>query len=306
MAGARFVFLLLLLGGLPAPASALAVEEVAPGIFVHTGRHEEFTPENRGDLANLVLITGSEAALVVDAGGSRLLGEDWLETVRELTDLPVRYLVLTHHHPDHILGASVFAQAGAILVGHERLSRAIRERGPLYLDNMRRLMGEAAAGTTLAFPTLPVAIGKPLRLDLGGREVELRAFPTAHTDTDLIVFDPMTATLVAGDLLFMERIPVIDGRLLGWIRVLEALESIPARRVVPGHGPASAPFPEAFDAERRYFLWLRDSVRDLIAADVPLSKAVKALPLPPQMHWLLAAPNHGRNVIAAYTELEWE
>ena len=89
-----------------------------------------------------------------------------------------------------------------------------------------------------------------LTIDLGGRTLELRAWPTAHTDTDLTVLDVATGTLFAGDLLFMERLPVVDGSLLGWLAVMDELEHSRRARVVPGHGPASAPWPEALAPQR--------------------------------------------------------
>ena len=97
--------------------------------------------------------------------------------------------------------------------------------------------------------------------------LELRAWPTAHTDTDLTVLDTATGTLFAGDLLFMERIPVVDGSLLGWLRVMDELERLPAQRVVPGHGPPSAPWPEAAAPQRAYLEYLRDTLRARAATE---------------------------------------
>ncbi|GBD41469.1 hypothetical protein HRbin39_00851 [bacterium HR39] len=149
-----------------------------------------------------------------------------------------------------------------------------------------------------------MAAGETLRLDLGGRTVEIRGWPSAHTDTDLTVYDPTTRTLIAGDLLFVERLPVVDGSLRGWLQVMDALTEIPAVLAVPGHGPASVPFPAALEPQRRYLVELRDAVRALVREGVPLSRAPALVP-PPQ-GWLLVEPNHGRNVTAAYAELEWE
>ena len=145
-----------------------------------------------------------------------------------------------------------------------------------------------------------------LTIDLGGRVLELRAWPTAHTDTDLTVLDVATGTLFAGDLLFMERLPVVDGSLLGWLEVIDRLEALPARRVVPGHGPASAPWPSALAPQRAYLEYLRDRVRDELRRNRTLEQAVDEVPLPPGQSWRLVADNHPRNVTVSFTELEWD
>lgn len=296
--------LLLLLVPAGAAAAVLPLEEVAPGLYVHVGPHEDFTPENRGGIANLAFVVGREAVAVIDAGGSPAIGRDWLETVRGRTDRPVRWLILTHVHPDHVLGAGAFAEAGAVIVGHERLAEALAARAPAYVANMRQLLGSIFEEPQLPAVGRSVAIGSPLTLDLGDRVLEVAAWPTAHTDTDLTVLDRASGTLLAGDLLFVERLPVVDGSLVGWIDAMSALERIPARRAVPGHGPAAVAWPQALAPQRAYLEGLKQAVRELVRRGTPLSNAVASVPAP--TGWQLVEPNHGRNVTAAYVELEWE
>ena len=102
-----------------------------------------------------------------------------------------------------------------MIVGHARLAQRLAEAGPFYLASLRRLIGPAFAGTELVAPTQ--AVTDTVTIDLGGRTLELRAWPTAHTNTDLTVLDTATGTLFTGDLLFVERMPVVDGSLLGWL-----------------------------------------------------------------------------------------
>jgi quinoprotein relay system zinc metallohydrolase 2 len=296
----------LLLGWTLASAAAdpLAVSQVAPGVFVHQGPHEDFTPANAGGIANLGFVVGERSVAVVDSGGNRRQGEELLAAVRARTALPISHVVNTHVHPDHLLGNVAFQGTGAAVVGHAKLADRLAQAGPFYVANLRRLLGPAFAGTQLVPPGKSVAA--TATIDLGGRTLELRAWPTAHTDTDLTVLDTATGTLFAGDLVFMDRMPVVDGSLIGWLAVMDELARIPAERVVPGHGPATAPWPGAMAAQRRYLEYLRDEVRAALRRNRTLAQAVDEVPPPPGQGWRLAEENHARNVTASFTELEWE
>lgn len=296
--------LLCLLAG-PAAAEPLAVEEIAPGNFVHRGAHAEAGPENLGDIANLGFIVGETAVAVIDSGGSAAIGRRLLEAVRKVTDLPVRYLINTHVHPDHLFGNAVFRDAGAEIVDHANLPRALAARGAFYREALGETLGEAAAGSEVVAPSLTVA--DSLSLDLGGRRLQLTAHPAAHTDADLTVYDEATGTLWLGDLLFVERVPVIDGSLNGWLAVMEQLRGQPARRAVPGHGPSSVAWPGALAAQEAYLSGLRDGLRKIIAVGGTIEQALAD----PRWRgeaarWRLFEAYHKRNVVTAFTELEWE
>ena len=121
------------------------------------------------------------------------------------------------------------------------------------------------------------------------------------------MLDRQTGTLWAGDLLFVARMPVIDGSVLGWLRVMDALERIPAARAVPGHGPASVEWPDALAAQRAYLENLVAALRALQAAGGTMQEALAALDAKAlRADWDLAEVVHPRNITAAYAELEWE
>ncbi|MEX0815592.1 MAG: MBL fold metallo-hydrolase, partial [Dongiaceae bacterium] len=162
----------------------------------------------------------------------------------------------------------------------------------------------AAAGTRVVTPTLTVA--DRLEIDLGGRLLRLTAHPTAHTDNDLTVQDTATGTLWLGDLLFRERIPVIDGSLKGWLEVTEALRRTAAARVVPGHGAVTEDWPGALDPQERYLRALLDEIRAALAAGGRMEAAVETVGRAERGKWLLFDDYHARNIVTAFAELEWE
>ena len=233
-------------------APRLEVSEIAPGIFVHQGRRDQLqSPENRGDMANASFVVGSDAVAVIDTLGSALAGRELRDAVRAATDTPVKYVINTHMHPDHVFGNAAFKQDGPAFVGHYKLARGLASRADRYLAINKIMLGEDAfEGIEIVLPTL--AVEKPLILDLGGRTLLLEAQPTAHTDNDLIVTDTASNTLFLGDLLFSEHVPTLDGSIRGWLALIDELGRRDAARVVPGHGPHAMQLPAALTPEERY------------------------------------------------------
>ena len=282
----------------------LSVQQVAPGIYVHHGVHEEATPENMGAIANIGFIVGSTAVAVVDTGGSFREGEALIAAIHQVTRLPIRYVINTHFHPDHVLGNAAFSDLKPIFVAHANLPRGLAARSADYLAMEKANLGSAFDGTQIVLPQHLVATTE--RLDLGGRTLLLQAYPPAHTDADLTVLDEKTATLFAGDLLFLERVPSVDGSILGWLKAIDQLAAVKAVRAIPGHGPVSAPWPQALADEKRYLSLLVKETREQLEAGHSLQDAVKSVGLSERSKWQLFDGYNQRNVTTAYTELEWE
>jgi quinoprotein relay system zinc metallohydrolase 2 len=283
---------------------AFTVTEIAPGNFVHYGRIEERSPDNLGDQANIGFIVGEQCVAVIDPGGSLPVGRALRAAIRRITDKPVCWVILTHMHPDHIFGAAAFRDDRAVIVGHENLPRSMGQRARPYLNALKRDLGDMAAGSEAIPPTRLVR--DETVLDLGGRSLLLKAWPVAHTDNDVTVFDESTGTLWLGDLLFVRHTPVVDGQITGFIDVLDQLATLSVARFVPGHGKTDARWPQVLQPERDYLALIVRETRAAIKRRKTIEEAVDEVGLTERDKWVNFDDYHRRNVTTAYTELEWE
>lgn len=289
---------------------ALDVIEVAPGVFVHQGQHAAWAHAGHDDVANIGFVVGERCVAVIDSGGSPAVGRALRASVAAQTPLPVCYVINTHVHPDHVLGNLAFVSPNGTpapppqFVGHAKLTAALTARAPAYLAALQRDLGIAPEAQLIVYPH--VTVSDRLELDLGNRKLSVRAWPTAHTDNDLSVLDERSGTLFAGDLIFLTHLPVIDGRLLGWLEVMTRLSELSVQRVVPGHGEVVPDLASALAPQHRYLTALRDGVREALRKGMTIGQAAETVAADDTQDWQLVDAFHRRNVTAAFAELEWE
>ncbi|HEY8084524.1 MAG TPA: quinoprotein relay system zinc metallohydrolase 2 [Methylophilaceae bacterium] len=285
-------------------AEPLPVIEVAPGVFVHQGVHEDLTDDYHGDIANIGFVVGKSAVAVIDTGGTLAVGKRLREAVRQVTDLPIAYVINTHVHPDHIYGDAAFLQDNPKFVGHFKLADAMELRRDMYQRNNLEVLGKAFAGSEIVKPTLPVK--DTLELDLGNRVLQLKAWSPAHTNTDLTVFDTSSQTLWTGDLLFIERTPSMDGDTRNWLKLIPQLKAIPAKMVIPGHGTPTAQVQQAFDREQHYFEVILADIRASIKKGETMESTMDHAAASEKDSWVLFSSVNRRNINLLYPQLEWE
>ena len=121
----------------------LDVKKIADGVYVHYGKHENiYEGSNIGDIGNLGFIIGDESIAVIDTGGSHQVGEALKLAIKKISRKPIKYVINTHVHQDHIFGNTAFLSKGVIIYGHFNLKKALKERGSQYI----RQISEAEIG----------------------------------------------------------------------------------------------------------------------------------------------------------------
>jgi glyoxylase-like metal-dependent hydrolase (beta-lactamase superfamily II) len=258
-----------------ADANVLQVHAVVPGVWFVQGEAAMGSSANRNFISNAGFVVTDEGVVVIDALGSPVLAEELIAEIRRVTPKPIRYVIVTHYHADHIYGLQAFKAAGATIVAHQagrdylgsdtarlRLEASRRDLFP-WIDDKTQLVG---ADRWLA--------ERETTLRLGGLDFELRHVGPAHTTEDLAVFIPQLGVLFAGDLAFQGRIPFVgqaDSR--QWIASLTQLLAIKARVVIPGHGPVSTNPAADLALTRDYLVHLRKSMGDAARDLEPFDEA---------------------------------
>ena len=302
----KAIFILLFILNIPvfAGGRSFNLVEINDGIFLHRGVNVPFGDPDHDDIANIGFIIGDKCVAVIDTGGSVTIGEELHQAIRLTTDKPICYVINTHVHFDHVLGNLAFTRDKPEFTGHVELAGAIEANRDFFLKEFGKYLGKSPSRQSIIGPTRTV--DDHLSIDLGNRTLLLTAYPAAHTHTDLTILDQKTKTLWAGDLVFREHVPVIDGSLKGWLSVMETLMNQDVACIIPGHGPPGYSWPEVAQAQLDYLNKLLNEIRKAIAKGMFMEEAVDTIGLDEKDKWQLFDQHHKANVSKAFVELEWE
>ncbi len=273
------LFTLILACCLALPAQAelrydLQPKQIAENVWLLEGSTDNFEQRNGGNIVNTGFIVTEAGVVVIDSGPSKRYGEAMREAIAGVTDRPVIKVLLTHHHPDHVLGNQAFADVPiAALAGTTEL---LREQGDAMAENMYRLVGDWMRGTEVVLPNETL---QPGTLEIGGHRLRLLAL-RGHTGADLAVLDENSGVLFASDILFYQRAlttPNSPGLDI-WLADLDELQAQPWKLLVPGHGPVAsddAPLVQMRD----YLRWLDGLLRDAAASGADMNEVIDS-PIP--------------------------
>lgn len=263
--------------GPPAAAAPLALQPVAPGVWFVQGEAALGSPENRNFISNAGVVVTPGGVVVIDALGSPALAEALLEAIRGITDQPVRYVILTHYHADHIYGLQVFKEHGATVLAHQAGREYLQsDTAQLRLQASRENLAPWIDAATHLVPA-DRWLDEDTTLEIGGQRLRLRHVGPAHTPEDLTVFVEGPRVLFAGDLAFRGRVPYVgQADSHGWIAALNRLLETAPAVIVPGHGPLSHDAIADLKLTRDYLQYLRDTMGRAAAAMQPFDEAYDA------------------------------
>jgi glyoxylase-like metal-dependent hydrolase (beta-lactamase superfamily II) len=284
------------------PSNPFPLRRLARGVYAvlgDTSRGSEGRP-NAG-----FIVTG-EGVIVIDALASPRDGQQLVSAIRSATSQPIKWLILTHHHPDHHFGAIVFRRLGAKVIAHPDRSSLASEGGEnaLLADWVRVVGLDAMRGFEFAdVPDRAVTGVDTLRL--GDRTVVIRHPGAAHSAGDLTVWLPRERILFAGDLLIEDGVTmVVDGSSAQLLRALNGIDSLNARKIVPGHG-SIPPNPSGLVARTRdYILGLRRDMKTALEQGRPMGRALASLPPADQTRPVSLNSRRRRNAVRVYLEEE--
>ncbi|MBU8921708.1 MAG: MBL fold metallo-hydrolase [Bacteroidales bacterium] len=232
--------------------------------------------------ANSGFIVGTEAVMVIDTRYTPELAEELLETIRSITDLPVKYVVNTHYHPDHTWGNSVFAELGATIISTRETRDDIEKYTPIYLSYYRDQKSQAYRQLVNVKMALPdsIVLGRTL-VDLGGISAEIYYDGPGHTAGDIFVTVPKTRTIFTGGLVSNDYHPNMSDQGVdydNWKAILGRLATTGIDRVVPGQGMVCAA--DILKKQQAYIDLVIETGKNAIRKGTTLSEAATGTVLP--------------------------
>ena len=211
--------------------------EVAKGIYVFFGDNNSLNSKNGGAISNTGFIVGEESILVIDAGPNYLYASKVLDIIKSYSSLPIKYLVVTHHHPDHSFGISKFVEIKAeIIIAQTEVGRYLKY-GNRLLRQMKTLIGEEWFMGTNIVSFKSKKFNYPLSINLGARNIVIDLYTEGHSEGDLVVKDEDSNIIFVGDLVFNGRAPTIPhANISNWDNYLSYFYNNDWHYLVPGHG----------------------------------------------------------------------
>ncbi|WP_295882820.1 MBL fold metallo-hydrolase [uncultured Thiohalocapsa sp.] len=263
--------------------------------------------DNKGFISNAAAIVTDDGIAVVDALGSPSLAKRFIEEIRRVSDAPIKTVIVTHYHADHIYGLQVFQDLGARIIApggfqdylsspaaEERLTERRFSLDPWVNDDTRLVRPD-------------VVIVEQTELGLGDVTLDIRYLGPAHSDGDLAVLVQPDNVLISGDIIFEGRVPFTGSAdTKRWLEVLESLDDTGIKALIPGHGPAASEPAAAVSRTLDYLKYTREQMAAAVDEMMPFAEAYEAADWSRFQKLPAFDAAHRRNAYGIYLSLEQE
>lgn len=284
----------------------MTLRQVSDHVYYVQGKPGIAT-DNKGFISNAAAVITDEGVIAIDSLGSPSLAQRFIAEIRKQTEQPIKAVIVTHYHADHIYGLQAFKDLGAEVIAPggfqdyldspnagERLEERRLSLAPWVNDETRLIRPDRV-------------IVEQTELALGGVTLELRYLGPAHSDGDLAVLVRPDQVLISGDLIFEGRIPFTGSAdTARWLEALESLDNAGVTALIPGHGPAARNPAEAVTATLDYLRYTREQMAAAVDEMTPFAEAYEATDWSRFEKVPAFAATHRRNAYGIYLSLEQE
>lgn len=286
------------------PLFALEVQKVTDNVYAIVGPLDQRSKENLANNATFGLVVTGEGAVLIDTGGSWNGASALHETIREITDQPVKIVINSGGQDHRWIGNDYWQKQGAEVIASVEAVRDQTDRGSAQMTGLSVFLGEALEGTAPAYAD--VTFDTDYSFELGGISFDITHAGQAHTPGDAFVWVPSASTVFTGDIVYIERILGIgeQSNSRSWLKIFETMAALQPAYIVPGHGGATTLETATADTYD-YLLNLRTQMGQFIDDGGDIIESVNVY----QDAFSYLENFDGlakRNAQQVYSEMEWE
>lgn len=238
----------------------MQVRQVSEHVYYVQGKAGIATT-NKGFVSNAGFVVTDDGVIVFDALGTPSLANKLIGKIREITDKPIRRVIVSHYHADHIYGLQVFKEHGAQIYAPEDAIKYIESDYAEQRIQERRKSLSPWVNETTHIVQPDHFLNEDMKFSLGGIDFTVSMVGAAHSDGDLTLYVEQDRVLFSGDIIFEGRLAFLgDANTKHWLETLERIDTDEPVALIPGHGPAAGEPSQAVYQTLTYLTYLREKM----------------------------------------------
>jgi glyoxylase-like metal-dependent hydrolase (beta-lactamase superfamily II) len=257
-----------------APTSVdMEVRQVSEHVYYVEGAAGIAT-DNEGFISNAGFVITGDGVVIFDSLGTPSLADKLVSKIREITDQPIRKVIVSHFHADHIYGLQVFEDMGAEISAPEGAQKYLQSEAAKERLEERQFSLDPWVNENTHLVMPDVTVSKSNTFIMGAVSFTINYMGKAHSDGDLSMLVEPDKVLFSGDIIFEGRVPFVGSAdTKNWLETLTRLETGGLTALIPGHGPASTSPEKTIALTRAYLAYLREVMGAAVDEFIPFDEA---------------------------------